>query len=430
MKQNSTIKITSLTSIVLMTTLFNANTLLAGETANAKAGGLSVYNSDDKEEKYWFKVNGQIKADNTYFFGDTRDTRRPPRVPDTNFVNGANLRAAELNFSGGLGKDLSFALGFSTGGNEIEIEDAYLEYKGLAKNVIIKVGQVPMPYGFENTTSAKWISFLERSLPTVDFSSTFRLGALVTVWNEMFSANVAFTQPKFAARLGTDNDLPIIGKRDNLGMASRFIFSPVHTSEGGYHKAYHFSIGIRYQDAVTTDIFGRPFRDLRFRTRPEARTRHTPFILDTGPFVGKYYMVYSGEAAYISGPLTLQGEYGLAHVERPSPLHNVDFSGWYVQASYILTGESRVYNYPTGTLGRIIPKSPCGAWEVAVRHSYLNLNSFDINGGVGHNTGVSLGWYADNNIRIMGNYIYSKQHPRGERKRIIHILGMRFQVVF
>ncbi len=421
---------------MLITGLSVSSTLIAEAKTDAKTGGLNVvHDANDPDKRFWFKVNGQIKADMTAFTGDTQDLRpiRVTRGTNTTLASGAYLRALELNFNGGLGKDLSYMLTLAAeNARNIDINDAYIKYTGLAKNVHIMVGQVPMPYGFESSTSAKWISFLERSMPTAEFSSTFRLGAMVNAWGEVLAGSVAITQPKFRTNNSIDDQA--LGKSDRLGLASRFIYSPIHTQENGYHKVLHFSVGYRFQDEF--DSFNRKrINNFRARVRPEGRIGDTPFILNTGPFNAKNYAVYSGEFAYISGPFTFQAEYGQQHIRRDNyaPLNirgNLIFNGWYMQMSYILTGESRVYNFPTGTLGRIIPKDPCGAWEIAVRRSYANLNSREIYGGVAYNTGIALGWYADSNIRIYGNYIRSNFHLRGEGKRVVNIFGMRCQVVF
>ena len=421
MKYKATVSVVG--CLLLLTSLFGSHAALATDAANAKTGGLSVFDPDDSDKKFWFKVNGLIRADATAFSGDTQDTRTIKTPLSTTFANGSYLRSLEVNFNGGLGKDLSYSLTASAEGRNVEINDAYIKYTGLAEKVHVMLGQVPMPYGFENSTSGKWISFLERSMPTAELSTTFRLGAMVTAWSDMFAGNLAITQPKFH----TNNSLAdqAIGKSDRLGGASRFIFSPVHTKD----TVYHLSVGVRYQDEFES-YQGKPVNNVRFRVRPEVSGRNTPYILNTGAFNAKSYVVYSTEAAWVSGPFTLQAEYGQANVRRNPLLGNPKFKGWYVQASYILTGESRAYNFPTGTLGRVVPKSPCGAWEVAVRRSYANLNSHEIHGGIGYNTGIALGWYAEDSVRIFGNYIRSNLHPRGEDKRVLNIFGLRCQIVF
>jgi phosphate-selective porin OprO/OprP len=95
---------------------------------------------------------------------------------------------------------------------------------------------------------------------------------------------------------------------------------------------------------------------------------------------------------------------------------SVDFDGYYAQATYVLTGESRAYNIGTGAFGSPKPARPfsletggIGAWEVGVRYSYVNLN--DTNGGYIVNGGkqalwtFGVNWYVNNNVRFMLNYI-------------------------
>ena len=47
------------------------------------------------------------------------------------------------------------------------------------------------------------------------------------------------------------------------------------------------------------------------------------------------------EAAGILGPLTVASEYGRVHLDRAGTLSNPDFDGFYVYATWFLTGEQR-----------------------------------------------------------------------------------------
>ena len=91
-----------------------------------------------------------------------------------------------------------------------------------------------------------------------------------------------------------------------------------------------------------------------------------------------------------------------------------EFDGWYAQASYFLTGESRPYKGNVGNFDRVKPKSPFslknggwGAWEVLARIDNLDLN--DASSGVegGEMTDITLGlnWYLRDNARLMFNYV-------------------------
>ena len=82
-------------------------------------------------------------------------------------------------------------------------------------------------------------------------------------------------------------------------------------------------------------------------------------MIDTGDIEQAQDALQFGlEAAYVNGPLYLQGEYLASRVGRESQLSSLTFDGWYVYGSWFLTGESRTYLMGTGTFGRITPKSP------------------------------------------------------------------------
>ena len=82
---------------------------------------------------------------------------------------------------------------------------------------------------------------------------------------------------------------------------------------------------------------------LTLSDRPELRIDPTTLI-STGALAGvSGAQVYSVEAAGTYGPLFAQGEYFWYNVDRnnlPAPLPSTKFEGGYVQASYVLTGET------------------------------------------------------------------------------------------
>ena len=171
-----------------------------------------------------------------------------------------------------------------------------------------------------------------------------------------------------------------------------------------------------------------------------------PNLLNAGAMRARGYNHFAGEVAGIWGPVTLQGEYHHVNVQR-KPLSpaaaqrgNVSFHGWHVQAGYILTGESRGYDFKTGTIGTIKPTNACGAWELVARYSSLNLEDKDINGGTGKNLTLGANWYVNNNVRFALNYIRADINPTGAiagtlrspntPKRKMDFVAARIQVVF
>lgn len=97
---------------------------------------------------------------------------------------------------------------------------------------------------------------------------------------------------------------------------------------------------------------------------------------------------------------------------------NSALPGAYAQAGYFLTGEHRPYDRKTGSIDGIIPKSNLtfagtnrnpglGAWEVAGRWSWLDLNDDAIQGGtiVDYTAGVNGYW--NPYTKMVFNYVHS-----------------------
>ena len=131
---------------------------------------------------------------------------------------------------------------------------------------------------------------------------------------------------------------------------------------------------------------------------------------------------YGPELLAIEGPLAVQAEATFTAVQNARLLYvnpgrnigNPMFWGTYGEVSYILTGEHRGYDKRLGTYDRIkvknnagwSPNGPCGwgAWQVAYRYSYLDLNDTGIQGGVLQQHTFGLNWYLNDNAKIQFNY--------------------------
>ncbi len=113
----------------------------------------------------------------------------------------------------------------------------------------------------------------------------------------------------------------------------------------------------------------------------------TPNVLDTGRYKAHAYSLAHVEWAANYGSFHMQTEWmGTAVAQNGGPM--VFYNGAYAQAGYFLTGESAGYNKQMGALdynckpyseffGLGSHKGICGwgAWEVAARWSYLDLQT-------------------------------------------------------
>jgi phosphate-selective porin OprO/OprP len=151
--------------------------------------------------------------------------------------------------------------------------------------------------------------------------------------------------------------------------------------------------------------------------------------------------VLSGEAAAQFGSFLASGEYFDFAVQRNNGLGDLSFNGFYGQASYVLTGEQHKYSESSGSFGGINPNRPVnfatgdyGAWELAVRYSYANLNDLNIRGGELKSTTVGLNWYVNQNMRFLFNWIngaVDKTNTAGlDTGARYNVFAMRTQVAF
>jgi phosphate-selective porin OprO/OprP len=164
---------------------------------------------------------------------------------------------------------------------------------------------------------------------------------------------------------------------------------------------------------------------LTLSDRPELRIDPTNLI-STGAIANtRNAQVYNVEAAGNVGPVFFQGEYFWFNVERleTTRLPSNHFEGGYAQASWVITGETRAYNVANAAYFAIVPTNPWssskggwGAWEIAARYSYMNLNdnlgtsiaNGGIYGGKQQIVTVGLNWYVNRNMRFMLDYYHGK----------------------
>lgn len=333
---------------------------------------------------YSFKLGGFAQVDAGMFNDDRRDH------PD-----GTNVRRARLSASGTIARDFNYKIENDFAGNASALTDAYLEYAGF-KPVSIMAGQFKEPFGLETLTSDLFTTFMERASP-VAFAPDRNIGLAVSTRGE---SDIGFWT---AAIGGFGAGTGVAGTDDEArDLTARLTLAPV--AEG--RRVLHFGIAgsHRIPDSATDAM--------RFQSRPETRLTSAQAV-DTGNITFVEDVNLLGlEAAGVEGPFSLQGEYMRANVNRRAGLADQEFDGYYVEASYFLTGESRNYVPGQGKFDRVKPKwalnpseNAWGAWQIAARYSNLDLNDSVVRGGEMKNVTLGLRWIPNANLSFMANYI-------------------------
>jgi len=194
----------------------------------------------------------------------------------------------------------------------------------------------------------------------------------------------------------------------------------------------HTGLAYSWRDANDNQV--------RFSQRPESHICDR--VVDTGLFAADDYQLLGVEAALVYGPLSIQSEYFNTWVNQLAGA-DANFQGVYGYVSYFLTGEARNYKRTAGVFDRVRPfenffrvrdadgymQMGKGAWEVAYRYSYLDLDDAGISGGLASDHTIGLNWYLNPYTRLMWDYVNSNV-TRGGTTGNINILQMRCQIDF
>ena len=301
----------------------------------------------------------------------------------TQFDDRFLVRRAQLGLEAKFSHDWSAKLvyDFAAGGS---VKDAYLRYGGW-KRAEFTLGQFKVPFGLEQLSSTNETSFIEKALPSAAFSLSRRKGLGL----ESHGPRHTFAAMGFGSS---------IGGNEGRGAAARFTFTPVNHGQTLLH------LGL----AASTEW---PSAPVNFGARPEALPTDVR-LLRTGTIgeVGRIDQL-SLEAAWRQGPWSLQSESMHSHLRRNLGNPDLNFHGWYVAGSWLLTGEAR--DYHDGVFKGVTPAGRGGAWELTARYSHLGLDDGTVRGGNENNVTLGVNWYCNDHLRFMVNYIRVNSERHG-----------------
>ena len=349
---------------------------------------------------------------------DTAYYAQGKRPPGSDLSSGTNFRRARLGVNGTLFKDWSYEFIYDFGGSGVEgasISSAFIQYDGLGQ-VHLKLGAYGPPEGFDDATSASDLLFLERAQPT-DVARGIgaadgRNAATIFAYDDNYFAALSYTGGVVGETAVFDEQQALVGR-----VAYRFIKTPDANFAIGADSTYVFKLADTVAGANSPTAF-------RLRERPELNVDSQNIrLIDTGTLDAESVWQWGVEAAGNYQNLYAQGGYYAYNVQRrASLLPDPSFSGWYVQGSWVLTGEAKAYKADKAAYALPTPDAPFafdgsgfGAWELAARYSVLDLNDNagfsgfatpfgGIRGGRQNIWTAGLNWYPNSVIRFQANY--------------------------
>ena len=348
--------------------------------------------------------------------------------------SGTEFRRARVALSGKLYDRFGFNVKVDFSDGSAELKGVWVSVEDLGPLGTLTIGQFKEPFSLEFQTSSKYITFMERGLPnalTPDRGTGFQLS------NAPLNKRMTWT---VAAVRQTDDVGAGFSDDDRYDVGARVTGLPVYNEEGSHYV--HLGVSYVHQFRTGSETF-------RYRARPESHLADR--LLDTSPGKGddekdddfkdrkkleresRGQDLFGFELAYVAGPVSFQGEFTGSKLNKKREEGGAFLWGAYGMATVSLTGEHRVYKKKTGAFGRLEPrhnfnpkKGHWGAWEAAVRASYLDLNDKNVRGGILRDITAGVNWYLNPNFRWMANYVHSDLKGAG----VTHLGQMRFQVDF
>ncbi len=334
--------------------------------------------------------------------------------------NGVNARRARIGVIGRAAGDWSYAFVYDAGNSSDQtakgVETAQIAYSGLS-GAVFEIGYSNTYFTLDQATGSTDTIFFERATPS-DVATNINTGdarsnAGARFFGDRYWAGAYLTGPAS----GDSHTLT----RERFGAFQRVALQVLQ----GPDYSVHLGLGLDELLQAANAGNGTP-GTLALNDQPELRIDPTS-LLNSGTLgtaanpVDKAY-VLDLETAATYRNVFWQGEYYRYQVNRTGLL-DARFSGGYGQIAWTLTGESHRYNPPTATYGRISPAHPFslrdggwGAWELAGRVSYVDLNSHFQPGTVlsadpaavdgGRQRGYTLGlnWYPNDLVRLLLDY--------------------------
>ncbi len=311
-----------------------------------------------------------------------------------------------------------FALDLGLDQGTFFVDDAYLWITDLPYVGTFKFGQFTAPMSLAHLTGSGTRPFMEIATPAEAFSPGSKAGLQIA--NDAYDRRLTWQLGWFA----DSQAVPVGDASESVSrVVGRLTGLPTFERFGGDQELLHLGISGSW-------VFSNQ-QQVRYRSRPESFL--APDLVDTGDIRAGSATLLGLEAAWVRGPLSVQGEFLGSQVRSEEGGHPL-FYGVYGETSYFLTGETRPFNRASAVFGNVVPKRPwswddmqSGAWEIAGRLSWTDLSDDEIDGGEVFTLMTGLNWYWSRYGRFLFEYGFSHAAD-GPQEGGIHIFQARIQL--
>jgi phosphate-selective porin OprO/OprP len=275
------------------------------------------------------------------------------------------------------------------GATETADKDVYIKYNGLRKERMqLTIGKQKEPFGLEASTSSKTTLTIERAMISRSLTPDRNYGLAISAYPNKaisFKGGVFSSNAGPFAHQGQQIDPENNKTQKTLAWTGRITYAPLIETDRLIHLGLSGSM--------------RDFAGNEYQLTNRAEVHLADKIIQSGKIQADTLMLLGLEAATVINDFSLESEY-IALLIDGEP--NTTISGYYIQASYLLTGEQR--SYKKGQFRKIQLQSNSIAWQVLGRYSVLDAEDNN-EGNRARNLTLGVNAYINPSVRLSANYI-------------------------
>jgi phosphate-selective porin OprO/OprP len=449
-----------LTSILISATSFAQN---SGWTSGFKSNGNFVMSSDDG--KYSFSPGGRFTFDGAYLDPDI-----------TPLASGTTIKEARLNTALKIKKiNIFFEIDFAR--SKVTMKDIFARYN-FTDHSFIKAGYYTEPFSANYISTTEKVPFIGRPSMASAFAPPRSLGVSYRHYQRKFWFE--------GGVFGDDINQTYQGK-DGYAFTGRFVYIPIELTNAHLH--FGFSASYRTGDSRGLDEDGSGYynRKLNYtaglQTSIDTQNFLTAYIGPTGSNnydqstlaslknggakdqvqldfeILDVYKNFFWQFEYIHTRVSrVMNKEKILSLERDGGVYpevwsdiaykygeprDLNFQGYYIQASYLIFGGDFKYSKYSSTLMRLTKRS----LQLSARYTFTSLNDTEgnyINGKFYDNNGlnlseaggktsaisVSLNYVFNANVRFIAEYTNQTINNYVDPDENINMFQGRLQVVF
>jgi phosphate-selective porin OprO and OprP len=353
------------------------------------AGWQDGFYLQSPDGEFRLRLRGYLQADSRWCTSEGGDTG-----PNSYF-----LRRVRPILEGTVFKNIDFRIMPDFGGGTTVLQDAYIDLKYWPQ-AQLRIGKFKEPVSLERLQSGSELLFIERSIAN-NLPPNRDVG--VQLSGDLSNGAVSY---QIGAFNGVNDGGSTDGDTDDgKDIAARVFAQPFRNKSGSALQGLGFGVAGSWgkqKDALSGTSYRTAGRSAFFRY-----DQNVAGLGDRRRLVPQFY--------YYRGPFGLMGEYvsSKQEVREADVRGDLTNKGWFIQGSWVLTGEKASYRSVTPAKPFDREKRQWGAVELAARYARVNVDDDAFRLGFADPAvsasdakAITLGlnWYLNRNVKAQFNW--------------------------